>query len=77
MDRCTHVRVGDRKVPMTAAIKNKILETTRAYGTGRDTLRCLGLATIDHPPKPEMMDLADSSKFAQYEVFVVESYMNV
>lgn len=67
LDRCTHVRIGDRKVPMTASIKNKILDTTRTYGTGRDTLRCLGLATIDHPPKPEMMDLADSSKFAQYE----------
>lgn len=68
MDRCTHVRVGDRKVPMTSAIKNKILETTRSYGTGRDTLRCLGLATIDRPMNPDNMDLADSTKFAQYEV---------
>lgn len=53
---------------MTGAIKNKILEVTRGYGTGRDTLRCLALATLDHPMKPEQMDLADSSKFADYEV---------
>merc|ERR1712002_1073395 len=41
---------------------------TRDYGCGRDTLRCLGLATIDTPLKPEDMDLADSTKFHQYEV---------
>lgn len=35
---------------------------------GRDTLRCLALATIDSPLKKEQMDLEDSSKFAQYEV---------
>ena len=35
---------------------------------GRDTLRCLALATIDNPPKREDMDLEDSRKFIQYEV---------
>lgn len=68
LDRCTHVRVGSQKVPMTKAIMAKILEITRSYGTGRDTLRCLALATIDNPPKPEDMDLGDSTKFYQYEV---------
>jgi len=68
LDRCTHVRVGSNKVPMTKTIMAKILELTKLYGTGRDTLRCLALATIDNPPKPEDMDLADSTKFHQYEV---------
>ncbi|GAB6030330.1 hypothetical protein CHUAL_005998 [Chamberlinius hualienensis] len=68
LDRCTHVRVGTNKVPLTPGIKSKILDTTRQYGTGRDTLRCLALATIDNPPKPEEMDLGDSNKFVQYEV---------
>jgi Ca2+ transporting ATPase len=68
LDRCTHVRVGSQKVPMTKAIMGKILELTKLYGTGRDTLRCLALACIDNPPKPEDMDLADSTKFHQYEV---------
>ena len=27
LDRCTHVRVEGERVPMTTAIKNKILET--------------------------------------------------
>lgn len=68
LDRCTHVRVGNQKVPMTSAIKNRILDLTKHYGTGRDTLRCLALATCDNPPKPDDMDLCDSTKFANYEV---------
>ncbi|XP_071438593.1 calcium-transporting ATPase sarcoplasmic/endoplasmic reticulum type isoform X1 [Hetaerina americana] len=68
LERCTHARVGTTKVPLTAALKNKILELTRQYGTGRDTLRCLALATADNPMKPEDMDLGDSTKFYTYEV---------
>lgn len=68
LERCSHVRVGNTKVPLTPGIKQKILSTTGQYGTGRDTLRCLALATIDSPPRPEDMDLGDSSKFASYEV---------
>uniref|UniRef100_A0A4D5R9Q6 Calcium-transporting ATPase n=1 Tax=Scolopendra viridis TaxID=118503 RepID=A0A4D5R9Q6_SCOVI len=68
LDRCTHVRVGTSKVALTPTIKKKILEVTASYGCGRDTLRCLALATIDTPPKPEDMDLGDSTKFINYEV---------
>merc|ERR1719402_1363926 len=38
LDRCTHVRVGTQKVPLTQGVKDKILATTAAYGCGRDTL---------------------------------------
>lgn len=68
LDRCTHARVGTTKVPMTATLKKRILELTAQYGTGRDTLRCLALATADNPVKPEEMDLGDSNKFYTYEV---------
>lgn len=68
LDRCTHMRVGSQKLPLTPAVKSKILALTQQYGTGRDTLRCLALATIDSPPKPEDMDLGDSTKFVNYEV---------
>jgi len=68
LDRCTHVRVGTQKVPLTAGVKDKILDVTRDYGCGRDTLRCLGLATIDTPLNPENMDLVDATKFHQYEM---------
>lgn len=68
LDRCTHARVGSQKVPLTSTLKNRILELTRQYGTGRDTLRCLALATGDNPMKPEEMDLGDSTKFYTYEV---------
>ncbi|CAD6218348.1 GSCOCG00011433001-RA-CDS [Cotesia congregata] len=67
LDRCTHARVGTSKVPLTSTLKNRILDLTRQYGTGRDTLRCLALATADHPMKPDEMDLGDSNKFFMYE----------
>lgn len=44
------------------------MERAIAYGTGRDTLRCLALATADSPISPADMDLEDSSKFVKYEV---------
>ncbi|XP_063699007.1 calcium-transporting ATPase sarcoplasmic/endoplasmic reticulum type isoform X2 [Culicoides brevitarsis] len=68
LERCTHARVGTNKVPLTQTLKNRILDLTRQYGTGRDTLRCLALATADNPCKPEEMDLNDATKFYQYEV---------
>uniref|UniRef100_A0A3B3ZIU9 Calcium-transporting ATPase n=1 Tax=Periophthalmus magnuspinnatus TaxID=409849 RepID=A0A3B3ZIU9_9GOBI len=67
IDRCTHVRVGNTKVPLTKGIKEKILSVIREYGTGRDTLRCLALATRDSPPKMDDMILADTAKFSEYE----------
>ena len=35
---------------------------------GADTLRCLGLATVDHPGPKEEMNLEDPANFVQYEV---------
>ena len=61
MDRCTHVRVGTQKVPMNDRYMAKIMEVIRSYGTGRDTLRCLALATIDSPMDQSEMDLSDYS----------------
>jgi Ca2+ transporting ATPase len=68
LDRCAFVRVGTQKVQMTPAIKAEIMKHVKYYGTGRDTLRCLALATIDNPMKKEDMDLVEASKFAKYEV---------
>ncbi|CAF3394143.1 unnamed protein product [Rotaria socialis] len=67
IDRCTHIRVGTQKVPMTPQIKQEILHLVHQYGSGRDTLRCLALGTIDNPPRKEDMDLVDSRKFITYE----------
>jgi P-type Ca2+ transporter type 2A len=67
LDRCSFVRVGSKRVPMTAALKQEIMRRCSEYGTGRDTLRCLALATIDSPMVKEQMDLEDSTKFIKYE----------
>merc|ERR1711863_177661 len=67
LDRCTFVRIGTEKVPMTPAMKEQIMDTAIAYGTGRDTLRCLALATADTPMSPKDMDLENSTKFVNYE----------
>merc|ERR1712015_451171 len=53
---------------MTAAMRQQIMDKAVEYGTGRDTLRCLALATADSPCNPADMNLEDSAKFAQYEV---------
>lgn len=68
IERCAYVRVGTTRVPLTNAIKEKIMAVIRDWGTGRDTLRCLALATRDTPLKVEEMNLEDSTKFADYEV---------
>ncbi len=35
---------------------------------GSDTLRCLGMATVEEPGPKEEMNLEDSKNFVQYEV---------
>merc|ERR1719436_1879672 len=67
LERCTYARIGDEKVPMTNQMKSQINQLILEYGTGRDTLRCLTVGTVDNPTSPQAMDLADSSKFALYE----------
>merc|ERR1711894_296824 len=49
-------------------MRDSIMAKAIEYGTGRDTLRCLCLATADSPMNPSEMNLEDSSKFAKYEV---------
>merc|ERR1711971_202982 len=68
LDRCTYIRVGSEKMPMTEKLRSKIMERAIEYGTGRDTLRCLALATCDSPSDPTNWDLDTATKFAQYEV---------
>lgn len=69
IDRCAYVRVGTTRIPLTGPVKDKILSVIKEWGTGRDTLRCLALATRDNPLKPEEMNLEDATKFVDYEVF--------
>uniref|UniRef100_A0A8C9Y7B9 Calcium-transporting ATPase n=1 Tax=Sander lucioperca TaxID=283035 RepID=A0A8C9Y7B9_SANLU len=68
IDRCTHIRVGSNKVPLTPGIKEKILSVIREYGSGRDTLRCLALATRDQRMSKDELVLEDSTRFIEYEV---------
>lgn len=68
IERCQYLRVGKAKVMMTPGLRDQLMSKIREWGTGRDTLRCLGLATHDNPPRKEDMDLENSSKFVQYEV---------
>ncbi|XP_059721607.1 sarcoplasmic/endoplasmic reticulum calcium ATPase 3 isoform X1 [Haemorhous mexicanus] len=67
IERCTHVRVGTAKVPLTAPVRDKILGRIRDWGMGMDTLRCLALATQDAPARRESMQLHDSAAFVHYE----------
>ena len=40
---------------MTKAMQQRIQDLCVQYGTGRDTLRCLALGTIDHPISPNQV----------------------
>lgn len=62
------MRVGTTRVPLSEPVKNKIMTVIKEWGTGRDTLRCLALATRDTPLRMEEMNLVDSTKFGDYEV---------
>lgn len=62
------MRVGTGKVVLTKAVKEELMGTIREWGTGKDTLRCLALATRDTPLRKEQMDLENSAKFSEYEV---------
>ena len=55
---------------MTDATRQKIMDRAIEYGTGRDTLRCLALATCDSPMNPKDMDLENAAKFKNYEVSI-------
>jgi Ca2+ transporting ATPase len=68
LDRCAYIRIGAEKKPMTDKLRQKIMERAIEYGTGRDTLRCLALATCDNPVAPASMNLEDATKFVNYEV---------
>ena len=71
LERCTKVRIaGKETVELNEQMKADILDVVKRYGSGADTLRCLALAVIDDPTKPEDMDLEDASNFVKYEVSV-------
>jgi Ca2+ transporting ATPase len=76
IERCTHIRCGTQKLPMTTEIKQEILQLVHQYGTGGDTLRCLALGTIDDPQRKEDMKLEDASQFVAYEVCLLCLYVN-
>uniref|UniRef100_A0AAQ4RY18 Calcium-transporting ATPase n=1 Tax=Gasterosteus aculeatus aculeatus TaxID=481459 RepID=A0AAQ4RY18_GASAC len=67
IDRCAYVRVGTTRIPMTGPVKEHLLSVIKEWGTGRDTLRCLALATCDTPIRKEDMKLEDATKFIDYE----------
>ncbi len=52
---------------MTPTMQQKIMDLCIQYGTGRDTLRCLALGTVESPVPVSSMVLEDSTKFVQYE----------
>ncbi|KAI4822606.1 hypothetical protein KUCAC02_008138 [Chaenocephalus aceratus] len=66
IDRCAYVRVGTTRLPLTGTVKDHLLSVIKG-GTGRDTLRCLALATCDSPLRRDEMNLEDATKFIDYE----------
>lgn len=55
---------------MSPAVREQLLSTVREWGSGRDTLRCLAMATRDMPPELHCLNLENSAAFAEYEVMM-------
>ncbi|CAG6022056.1 unnamed protein product, partial [Menidia menidia] len=68
LERCNYIRVsGSARVPLTPSVREQLLTTVREWGSGRDTLRCLAMATRDMPPDIHSLNLENSAAFANYE----------
>jgi len=67
LERCTRVRIGGETMDLTPELRKEIIQLVTAYGTGKDTLRCLALATCDNPISSDQMDLTEAKNFVQYE----------
>uniref|UniRef100_A0A5K3F1M4 P-type Ca(2+) transporter n=1 Tax=Mesocestoides corti TaxID=53468 RepID=A0A5K3F1M4_MESCO len=67
LDRCTHMRIPDGTLLLNSHMKNEILRKVATYATGRETMRCLALATVDNPAAVSTFKLNDSSNFKDYE----------
>ncbi|KAK3573193.1 hypothetical protein QTP86_015101 [Hemibagrus guttatus] len=69
LERCRWIRVGGgARLPLTSDLREQLLGTVREWSSGRDTLRCLAMATRDSPPDPRTLNLENSSAFSEYEL---------
>ena len=75
LERCNYIRVSgtgsdavSTRVPLSPAVREQVLATVREWASGRDTLRCLAMATRDTPPDHRSLNLENSATFADYEV---------
>ncbi|XP_046901025.1 sarcoplasmic/endoplasmic reticulum calcium ATPase 2 [Hypomesus transpacificus] len=68
LERCRWIRVGGgARVAMSTATREQLQTTVREWAAGRDTLRCLAMATRDSPPEPRSLNLENSAGFINYE----------
>eukprot|EP00761_Pharyngomonas_kirbyi_P004099 gb/GECH01004103.1/.p1 GENE.gb/GECH01004103.1/~~gb/GECH01004103.1/.p1 ORF type:complete len:1012 (+),score=258.84 gb/GECH01004103.1/:1-3036(+) len=66
--RCDKVYTNNGKtIKLNDSLRKKIEQRYIEYGTGKHTLRCLGLAYVDNMLNAEDLDLETPSKFEQIE----------
>uniref|UniRef100_A0A672ZUC7 Calcium-transporting ATPase n=1 Tax=Sphaeramia orbicularis TaxID=375764 RepID=A0A672ZUC7_9TELE len=69
LERCNYIRVsGSVRLPMTSALREQLLTTVREWGSGRDTLRCLAMATRDTPPDIHSLNLENSANMSDSDL---------
>ncbi|MEQ2169862.1 hypothetical protein GOODEAATRI_029429, partial [Goodea atripinnis] len=72
LERCNYIRVSNSgRVPLSPSVREQLLSTIREWGSGRDTLRCLAMATRDKPPAIQSLNLENPATFVNYEVLII------
>jgi Ca2+ transporting ATPase len=69
LERCSHARVGGKKVKLTNAMRDVIMAQVAEYASGNKALRCLAMAVIEDPGSyGDVRGRAiDTAKFAEIE----------
>uniref|UniRef100_A0A7N6B6W1 Calcium-transporting ATPase n=1 Tax=Anabas testudineus TaxID=64144 RepID=A0A7N6B6W1_ANATE len=72
LERCNYIRVsGSARVPLSPTVREQLLSTVREWGAGRDTLRCLAVATRDTPPDMHLLSAVRMCRQAGIRVIMI------
>jgi len=68
LENSDYVCIGNgMRIPITPVLRRQLLDAVASLSSGVHALRTLAIATRDHPPALETVDMRDTQSFARYE----------